>query len=140
MILQTEDVDVNLQENDNIILNCTYQKDEKNFISDGGINWQKQIGGTYRNIAIFSPPGSALNPFIEREMQHSYNNRIELIAPNTSLAAVMIIKNPICSDEGTYRCMIEYIYGSSTKVKTSSSVVSFNGKFKLLVFNIINIF
>lgn len=140
MILQTEDVDVNLQENNSIILNCTYQNDEQEFISDGGINWQKQIGGTFKDIAIFSPPGSALKPFIDSDMHPLYNSRTELIAPNTSLSAVMIIKNPVCSDEGTYRCMIEYIYNSSKEKKTSSSVVSFNGKYKLLVFNIINFF
>lgn len=134
MILQTEDVDINLQENNSIILNCTFQKDEKDFIFDGGIRWQKQIGGTYKNIARFSPPGSALKPFTDIDMQPLYNSRTELIAPNTSLAAVMIIKDPVCSDEGTYRCLIEYIYDSSTEEQTSSSVVSFNGKFELFIF------
>lgn len=43
-------------------------------------------------------------------MRPLYNNRTELIAPNTSLAAVMIIKNPICWDEGTYRCWIVYFF------------------------------
>lgn len=133
MILQTEDVVANLEEKNSIILNCTYQKDEKDFISDGNIKWQKQIGGIFRDIAIFSPPGGALKPFIPRDMQPLYNNRIELIEPNTSLAAVLIIKNPFCSDEGTYRCWIQYYYDSLEEEKNRSSVVSFNGKFELLI-------
>lgn len=138
MILQTEDVVVNLQENNSIILNCTYKKDEKDYISDGNIRWQKKIGGKYKDMASFAPPGSAFKPFIHRDMWPLYNNRTELIVPNISLAAVMIIKDPVCSDGGTYRCRIEYYYDSLPEVETSISVVSFNGKYKLLFFNIIN--
>lgn len=100
----------------------------KDHISDGNIRWQKQIGGIFTDIALFSPPGG-LKPFIGGDMEPLYNNRTELIAPNTSLAAVMIIKNPICSDGGIYQCRIEYFNDTVPKVETSSSVVSFNGKF-----------
>lgn len=60
-------------------------------------------------------------------MRPLYNNRTELIAPNTSLAAVMIIKNPICWDEGTYRCWIVYFFRGLKKSRISDSVVEFNG-------------
>lgn len=57
-----------------------------------------------------SPP-----PNVVREMQSLYNNRTELIAPNTSLAAVMItcIKGRYGS---VYRCMIIYFSDASEKV------------------------
>lgn len=138
MILQTDDVVANLQENNNIILNCTYEKDIKDHIGDNYIRWQKQIGGIFKDIAIFSPPGG-LKPFIQKEMGPLYNNRTELIAPNTSLAAVLIIKNPFCSDGGIYQCRVEYFYDTLPKEETSSSVVSFNGKFVLLIFFNLNL-
>lgn len=61
---------------------------------------------------MFSLHGS-LPPNVVREMQSLYNNRTELIAPNTSLAAVMIIKGRCGS---VYRCMIIYFSDASEKV------------------------
>lgn len=122
-----------LQNDNRIILNCTYNKEKEEDISKRNIKWQKQIGDEFIDIAVFSPPGGQ-EPFIEKEMQHSYNNRTELIAPNTSLAAVMIIKDPVCSDGGTYRCWIQYYSDSSSKVKTNQTVVEFDCKYIFIIY------
>lgn len=130
MTLQTNNVVVNLPEDNSIILNCTYQIDGEEYISNRKIIWQKQINGEHKVIAIFSPPGGQL-PFIEKEMQPFYNTRTELIAPNTSLSAVLIIKDPVCSDEGIYQCWIEYYpsqVGSET-TQTMPSIVEFECKY-----------
>nr|XP_034316383.1 cell adhesion molecule 3-like isoform X2 [Crassostrea gigas] len=114
--------DVIFEDGDSIILNCTYYKSYTEDIANRYIQWQKLIGNVFKNIALFSPPGGPW-PFIPYEMKPFYNNRIELIAPNISLSAVMIIKDPICSDQGVYRCWIEYYSGNSVNVQTSDSVV-----------------
>lgn len=54
-----------------------------------------------------SPP-----PNVVREMQSLYNNRTELIAPNTSLAAVPCLYR--CGS--VYRCMILYFSDAPEKV------------------------
>lgn len=128
--METEDVVIDLQEDNNFTLNCTYHKDKAEYISDRGIRWQKQINGTFENVAFFSHAGGA-QPYIRIEMKPFYENRTELIGPNgsnTSLSAVMIIKDPVCTDEGTYRCWIEY-FDENSHINTVSSVVVFNSKF-----------
>lgn len=126
MTLETDDVIV--QENDSIMLNCTYRNDSRESISNSDIRWQKQIGDTFVDIAAYSPPGG-FEPFIVEDMRTFYDNRTKLIAPNTTLAAVLIIKDPSCSDVGTYRCWIRYTSpGSLGKTKTSLSTFSFNVK------------
>lgn len=125
MTIKTDDI-VIFQEDNSINLNCTYQEGSNEHISERDIKWQKLIGDKFEHLAIFSPPGSQ-QPFIQKEMQPFYNNRTELIAPNTSLSAVMNIKDPICSDEGIYRCQIVYYSDSSEKNQTSRSVVEFKG-------------
>lgn len=126
MTLETDDVIV--QENDSIMLNCTYRNDSRESISNSDIRWQKQIGDTFVDIAAYSPPGG-FEPFIVEDMRTFYDNRTKLIAPNTTLAAVLIIKDPSCSDVGTYRCWIRYTYpGSLGKTETSLSTFSFNVK------------
>lgn len=109
-----------------IILNCTAHKDDNEEVINRIIKWQKQSGDGFKDIAIFFPDGYPRD-FIVKDMQPVYNNRTELIAPNNSLAAVMIIKDPICSDEGTYRCLIEYYSDSAPKSEISRSFVEFNG-------------
>lgn len=130
--MHTEDVVAILQEDNRIILNCTYKNDSGEKIPDLSIRWQKQIKDEFEDIAVFSPPGKQ-EPFIEKEKHPSYNNRTTLIAPNTSMAAVMIIKDPVCSDEGIYRCWIEYYSDSSVKRNTSQTMVGFIGKYVLLM-------
>lgn len=129
LTVKTEDVVFDLQKDNRIILNCTYNKDDTEDISDRAIKWQKQIDGTFKDIAFFSPPGRPA-PIIQKEMENLYKNRTELIGPNgsnTSLSAVMIIKDPVCNDEGTYRCLIRYFADKSDQEKSNSSVVVLNG-------------
>lgn len=90
------------------------------------IKWQKQISGKNENLAIFFPPGGSA-PFIYGDMQPLYKNRAELIAPNTYLSSVMIIKDPVCNDEGRYQCQIEYFSENFEKNQTSRSFVEFKG-------------
>lgn len=135
--VKTEDIVVVSQENDSIILNCSFNKKSNEEFAD--IRWQKKLG-TYmeRDLAKFSLPGGP-RPFIVKEMQDYYKNRTYLIGPNTSLVAVMIIKEPVCDDEGEYYCAIGYYY-SILKIhnrKYSSSVVVFNGKDILLTVELI---
>uniref|UniRef100_K1PLS6 Ig-like domain-containing protein n=1 Tax=Magallana gigas TaxID=29159 RepID=K1PLS6_MAGGI len=110
--------DVIFEDGDSIILNCTYFKINTEYIAYRTIKWQKLIGDVFKNIALFSPPGG-YRPYIPYEMQPFYNNRTELIAPNISRSAVMIIKDPICSDQGVYRCWIEYYSENSVKEQTN---------------------
>lgn len=129
LTVTTEDVVFDLQKNNRIILNCTCNKDDTEEISDRDIKWQKQINGTFKDVAFFSPPGRAA-PIIQGEMENLYKNRTELIGPNgsnTSLSAVMIIKDSVCNDEGTYRCLIRYFADKSVQEKSNSSVVVLNG-------------
>lgn len=129
LTVTTEDVVFDLQKNNRIILNCTCNKDDTEEIRDRDIKWQKQINGTFEDVAFFSPPGRPA-PIIQKEMENLYKNRTELIGPNgsnTSLSAVMIIKNPVCNDEGTYRCLIRYFADQSDQEKSNSSVVVLNG-------------
>lgn len=129
LTVTTEDVVFDLQKNNRIILNCTCNKDDTEEIGDRDIKWQKQINGTFKDVAFFSPPGRPA-PIIQKEMENLYKNRTELIGPNgsnTSLSAVMIIKDPVCNDEGTYRCLIRYFAEQSDQEKSNSSVVVLNG-------------
>lgn len=128
MTMQTKDVYISQRDN-RIVLNCTYNKDIGERIPEGNIRWQKKIGNTFKDIAIFSPPYFLQQPFIIKEMNQIYNNRTELIVPNTSMAAVMIINNPVCKDGGIYRCLIKYFSDNSEKNQTSGSVVKFIGKY-----------
>ena len=97
-------------------------------IGNRDIRWQKWIGNTFKDLAIFSPPGGQ-PPFIEREMASSYSNRTELIAPTEdSLSAVLILKELVCDDVGIYRCWVEYYSNKSNDVSTSLSTVAFEGK------------
>lgn len=133
MTLQTKDVVTVLQEDDSVILNCTYHKESTEDIANNNIRWQKQIENAFKDIAMFSPPG-AKKPFIVKDMQPVYSNRTELIAPNTSLSAVVIIKDPVCGDGGTYRCRIEYVSDSSEKNQTSRTVVEFDCKYIFIIY------
>lgn len=128
--MKTEDVIY--EEGDIIILNCTYHKNDNEYVSSSSIRWQKQTDDSFKNIALFSPPGS-LKPFIAKDMQYIYSNRTKLIAPNISLSAVLIIKYPICSDQGVYRCWIQYYSESSEKVQTSDSDVKFKCNYFYLI-------
>lgn len=128
LTMETEDVVTNLHEANNFTLNCTYHKEDTELISEPGIKWQKHINGTFEDIAFFSHAG-VNPPFLKQEMENLYKNRTELIGPNTSLSAVMIIKDPVCTDEGTYKCLIQYFQQNSPKVNTVSSVVVFNCKY-----------
>lgn len=137
--VKTEDIVVVSQENDSIILNCSFNKESDEEIAK--IRWQKKLGRYMeRNLAEFSLPGGP-KPFIVKEMQDHYKNRTYLIGPNTSLVAVLIIKEPVCSDEGEYYCSIGYECDYSIykvyKQKWSSSVVVFNGKDILLTVKLI---
>lgn len=134
--MQTKDVYISQRDN-RIVLNCTYNKDIGERIPEGNIRWQKKIGNTFKDIAIFSPPYFLQQPFIIKEMNQIYNNRTELIVPNTSMAAVMIINNPVCKDGGIYRCLIKYFSDNSEKNQTSGSVVKFIGKYIFICYTYI---
>lgn len=102
-----------------------------------GIRWQKQIDDQFEDIAVFSSWGP--RPFIAWEMQPSYSNRTELIAPDTVPSAVMIIKDPLCSDQGVYQCWIEYISYSNYNIRTSRSIVTFKGNYVFSV-NLVSLY
>lgn len=114
--------DVIFEDGDSIILNCTYYKNNTEYISNRDIRWQKRIGNVFKDIAVFSPPGGQ-EPFITLEVLPFYINRTELIAPKIPLSAVLVIKYPVCSDQGVHRCKIEYFSDSLNKVQTRGSVV-----------------
>lgn len=129
LTLNTDSIVHFSQENNIIILNCSYHLDSGEKMSDRDIGWQKKIGNEFKNIATFSPPGGQ-EPYFEQDMRDIYINRTELIASNSnaSLFAVMIIKDSECTDEGMYQCMIEY-FSVYSKVKIGFSLVEFSGKY-----------
>lgn len=128
LTLNTDSIVHFSQENNIIILNCSYHLDGGEDVSNRDIRWQKKIGNEFKEIATFSPPGGQ-DPFFESGMGDFYKNRTELIAPNnnTSLSAVMIVRNSECTDKGMYQCKIEY-YSGGSQTETSSSFVEFIGK------------
>lgn len=132
LTLKTEKVVIS-EDDQNVILNCTYQNSTDERILDTNIRWRIMLKNKFKDVAIFSPPGG-INPFIEKSMEDLYKNRTELIAPTTSqLSAVMIIKNPACTDEGIYQCWIQYMYivGNSVEfvVESANTSVQFDGKY-----------
>lgn len=89
------------------------------------------VKDVFKDVALFSPPGR-FSSVIEEKMEDLYKNRTELIAPTISqLSAVMIIKNPVCTDEGTYQCWIQYTVGHSADsfVESANTSVQFDGKY-----------
>lgn len=137
LTLKTEDV--LFQKTDIIVLNCSWDMEsmEDIHIRSRGIRWQKQIDDQFKDIAVFSSWGSL--PFIAWEMQPSYSNRTELIAPDTVPSAVMIIKYPLCSDQGVYQCLIEYFSYSNYNIRTSRSIVTFKGNYVFSV-NLVSLY
>ena len=129
MTLKTEDVVVNLQDNTRVSLNCTFRKETFEKIRDRDIRWQKLIRGSFEDVAIFSSPGGA-EPFLAVDVEKIYRNRTDLVAPNSSLSALVIISNVLCNDEGVYRCWIHYFNHVNYKEcdEYSNSSVNFTGK------------
>lgn len=116
LTLITEEVIVISKEDKNIILNSTYQNITEEIISDKNIRWRVREKNVFKDVAIFSRPGG-YPPFIAPNMDGLYINRTELIAPTTSqLSTVMIIKNLVCTDAGTYQCSIQYTVGTSDTI------------------------
>nr|XP_034316390.1 uncharacterized protein LOC105338290 [Crassostrea gigas] len=125
LTLETEDV--LFQKNDSIVLNCTWHMDSMEDISFYGAIWQKKIGNEFINIAVVSSRGVWL--FDGWNMQPYYRNRAEPITPNTLPSAAMIIKDPVCSDQGVYKCWIKYSSYSNEFDQTSSrSIVTFKAE------------
>lgn len=131
LTLKTEDVVFISEEDQNFTLNCTFKNSTREVISDKSIRWRIMVKDVFKDVALFSPPGR-FRPVIEEKMEDLYKIRTELIAPTISqLSAVMIIKNPVCTDEGTYQCWIQYTVGSSVDliVESANTSVRFNGKY-----------
>ena len=119
---------MNLQDDTRISLNCTFRNENNEEIRDRDIRWQKQIGNSFKDVTIFSPPGGK-EPYIDYAVHNVYINRTDLVAPNNSLSAIMTIINLICDDEGVYRCWIHYFIGKTEYAEHSNSYVIFTGKF-----------
>lgn len=130
LTLKTEKVVIS-EDDQNVILNCTYQKSNDERLLDTNIRWRIMLKNKFKDVAIFSPPGG-IYPFIEKTMEDLYKNRTKLIAPTISqLSAVMVIKSPVCTDKGTYQCWIQYTVGNSIKlvVESANTSVQFDGKY-----------
>lgn len=130
LTLITEEV-IDISKEENITLNCTYQKGNEEIISDNNIRWRVRENNVFKDVAIFSRP-EGYPPYIAPNKNDLYRNRTELIAPTYfQLSAVMIIKNPVCSDAGTYQCSIRYTIGTSDViyVRNKTSFVQFNGNY-----------
>lgn len=129
LTLITEEVVVISKENKNITLNCTYKTNSpEEVIPDKNIRWRVKVKNVFKDVAIFSRPGG-FQPYIAFNMEDLYKQRTELIAPTPSqLSAVMIIKNPVCTDEGTYQCWIQYNVGQHEiiYVENKTTFVKFN--------------
>lgn len=130
LTIKTEDIVVISKEDEIITLNCTYHSNNSaEKISE--IRWRIRVKNVFKDVAIFYPSG-LYEPFIAEEIVDLYKNRTVLIGPNTTqLSAVMIIKNPVCTDEGTYQCWIQYtiIPSVTYHVTNDTTSVQFNGKY-----------
>lgn len=102
---KTEEVVFISNEDINIMLNCTHQRNgTEEAIPDEKIRWRVKVKNAFKDVAIFSRPGG-YQPYIAFNMENLYKKRAELIAQTSSqLSAVMIIKDRVCSDEGPYQC------------------------------------
>lgn len=132
LTLKTEDVVFISKEDQNFTLNCTFKNSTRDAIPDKFIRWRIMVKDVFKDVALFSPSGGS-TPVIEEKMEDLYKNRTELIAPTISqLSAVMIIKNPVCTDEGTYQCLIQYLVGNSADlvVESANTSVQFEGKYR----------
>ena len=120
---------MNLQDNTRVSLNCTFRKENFEEIENRDIRCQKLIRESFEDVAIFSPPGGT-EPFISATVENVYGNRTDLVAPNSSLSAIVIISNLICNDEGVYRCWIHYYNNVNLKEfdEYSNTSVIFTGK------------
>ena len=128
LTLKTEDIGLFLHEETELVLNCTYHKESNEEIVERDIRWQKWIVNTFKDVAVFSPPGGR-EPFIILEMGSLYINRTKLIAPTeSSLCAVLILKELVCDDVGIYRCCVGYYSDNRNYESTSLSTVAFQGK------------
>lgn len=130
LTLITEEV-IDISKEENITLNCTYQTVTEEIIFDKSIRWSVSENNVFKDVAVFSRPGG-YPPYIAPNKKDLYINRTELIAPTDfQLSAVLIIKNPKCTDEGTYQCSIKYTIGTSDtiNVRHKTSIVKFNGNY-----------
>lgn len=130
LTLITEEV-IDISKEENITLNCTYQTVTGEIISDKNIRWRVRENNVFKDVAIFSRPGG-YQPYIAPNKMDLYINRTELIAPTDfQLSALLIIKNPACTDEGTYQCSIKYTIGTSDTIyfRNKTSIVQFNGNY-----------
>lgn len=130
LTLITEEV-IDISKEENITLNCTYQTVTEEIIFDKNIRWSVRENNVFKDVAVFSRPGG-YPPYIAPNKKDLYINRTELIAPTDfQLSAVLIIKNPTCTDEGTYQCSIKYTIGTSDtiNVRHKTSIVQFNGNY-----------
>lgn len=133
LTLKTERAVVISEDDQKVILNCTYKNSNDEKLLDRYIRWKRMVKNEFKDVAIFSPPGG-FDPFIEKTMEDLYKTRTELIAPTISqLSAVMIIENPVCTDEGIYQCWILYTVGNSVRpvVESANTSVQFDGKYIL---------
>lgn len=132
LTLKTEDVVFISKEDQNFTLNCTFKNSTRDEIPEKFIRWRIMVKDVFKDVALYSTPGRS-TPVIEENMEDLYKNRTELIAPTISqLSAVMIIKNPVCTDEGTYQCWIQYYVGSNSAklvVESANTSVQFDGKY-----------
>ncbi|XP_062578877.1 carcinoembryonic antigen-related cell adhesion molecule 6-like [Saccostrea cucullata] len=131
-ISTSPEVKVKFRSDTSLFLSCNYSFDHGERISDREIKWQKQINNSFVDVAVFSPPGGQ-EPYIHK-MATALANRTTLITSNTSVSssATMIIHDVVCSDEGLYRCWIEYfvVVDSTDEQKKSSSAVTFEAEAK----------
>lgn len=79
LTLETDDVVLISKEDKHIILNCTYQNNFAEIISDNNIGWRIRGKNEFKDVAIFSRPGG-YPPYVAPYMEDLNKNRIELIA------------------------------------------------------------
>lgn len=73
-----------------IILNCTYQNNFEDIISDKNIGWRIREKNEFKDVAIFSRPGG-YPPYVAPYIEDLNKNRIEL-AQHHHLKRINIFK------------------------------------------------
>ncbi|XP_062583678.1 carcinoembryonic antigen-related cell adhesion molecule 5-like isoform X2 [Saccostrea cucullata] len=125
-IFTPSEVRVKLQRN--ITLSCNYAREDKEEISDRKIIWQKHLGNKYVDVAYFSVSGKP-DPSIHKDFKKYLENRTHLIAPQENLTtATLIINHAVCSDEGLYRCWIEFYLNDAIDDNQNQTSVIFQAE------------
>lgn len=114
------EINVTLKSNSSIILNCTFEKKNNEWVRN--VYWKKKISGDYKDLV------DVTSSYADYRVHGAYlKNRSELLRfANGSTSVVLIIKDVRCIDNGQYQCSITYMAGEAYQKADSESNTAVN--------------